>query len=64
MCPCTHNTVCGYHTELITDLIDRLNVAEADGDDEQRSLRGELASYGRRAEIVRHNLAKAEANRG
>lgn len=63
MCPCIGHTVCGYHTELITDLIERLDVAEAAGDDEQRSLRGELASHGLRAEIVRHNLAMADADR-
>lgn len=63
MCGCIGHTVCGYHTELITDLIHRLDAAEAAGDDEARSLRGELASHGLRAEIVRHALAKQETSR-
>lgn len=56
MCGCIGHTVCGYHTELITDLIERLTEAEHIGDDEARSLRGELASHGRKAEIVRHKM--------
>lgn len=56
MCGCIGHTVCGYHIELITDLIERLDVAERNGDDEARSLRGELAAYGRKAEIVRHKM--------
>ncbi len=63
MCGCIGHTVCGYHTQLITDLIERLNEAEAAGDDEARSLRGELASYGIRAEIVRHQLARQASKR-
>ncbi|MEV5819338.1 hypothetical protein AB0L22_09195 [Micromonospora haikouensis] len=62
MCGCAGHNVCGYHTELITDLIERLTAAETAGDGEARSLRGELRSYGLRAEIVRNKLAK-EANR-
>ncbi|MEV1013824.1 hypothetical protein AB0I89_24025 [Micromonospora sp. NPDC049801] len=62
MCGCIGHTVCGYHTQLIADLIDRLNEAEAAGDDDARSLRGELASFGLRAEIVAHKM-KTEASR-
>lgn len=62
MCGCIGHEVCGYHTQVITDLTERLNEAERAGDDEARSLRGELASYGLRAEIVRHKIAM-EASR-
>ncbi|MFJ1539256.1 hypothetical protein ACIODS_12005 [Micromonospora chalcea] len=58
MCGCIGRVVCGYHTQLITDLIERLTEAETAGDDEARSLRGELAAYGIRTEIVRHHLAR------
>ncbi len=62
MCGCIGGVVCGYHTQVIADLIGRLNEAEKAGDDEARSLRGELASYGPRAEIVAHKM-KMEAAR-
>ena len=62
MCGCIGRVVCGYHTQVITDLIERLAEAERTGDDEARSLRGELASYGIRAEIVQHKIAM-EASR-
>ncbi|MET8278332.1 hypothetical protein [Micromonospora sp. NPDC005174] len=32
MCGCIGHTVCGYHTQVIADLIERLDEAEADGD--------------------------------
>lgn len=63
MCGCIGHTVCGYHTQLIGDLLDQLAEAEAAGDDHARSLRGELAAYGVRTEIVRNNLAGRKANR-
>lgn len=60
MCGCIGHAVCGYHTELITDLIERLATADHD---EARSLRGELAAHGIRADIVRRQIAKQEASR-
>ncbi|MFD6565439.1 hypothetical protein [Micromonospora profundi] len=65
MCGCIGRVVCGYHTQLIADLIERLELAEAFGamgEDEARGLRGELASYGLRAESVAHKM-KTEASR-
>ncbi len=62
MCGCIRYEVCGYHTQVIADLIKRLDNAERAGRDEARSLRGELAEYDIRADIVRHQM-ETEASR-
>jgi hypothetical protein len=62
MCGCIRYEVCAHHAQVIADLIKRLDNAERAGRDEARSLRGELAEYGIRAEIVRHQMGM-EASR-
>lgn len=63
MCECIGHTVCGYHTQVIANLITQLAEAEQPGSDYARRLRGELAAYGVQAEIVRRNM-QTEASRG
>ena len=68
MCPCVGHHVCQYHEDAIRDLYAALAAAERAGDDDQRRLRGELASYGIKADIVKLKLdteawERQEANR-
>ena len=61
MCGCDQRTVCGYHTQAIIDLIERLDEAERDGDDlAAAGLRPELNSYGRKVDTVRQQLTRQE----
>ncbi|MER7331739.1 MULTISPECIES: hypothetical protein [unclassified Micromonospora] len=64
MCGCADHIVCGYHTQVIADLLERLAEAEADGDElAAAGLRSELNFYGAKTKIVRANLDR-EASRG
>lgn len=68
MCPCEGNYVCTFHENEIRDLYAALTVAERRGDDDQRRLRGALAGYGIKAEIVKLRMdteahERAEVNR-
>lgn len=56
MCPCIGDDICTYHENQIRDLFAALTVAERRGDDDQRQIRGQLALYGRKADIVKLKL--------
>jgi len=51
MCPCIGHTFCSYHERVINKLYDRLEEAEASGDDTSW-IRAQLAGWGELADLV------------